>query len=52
MTKSVKFIFDSDIIRGGILVEDPSFIGGYKIISDNMILSLSIVKIIEEEKEN
>ena len=49
--KRVKFIFDDNIVREGIMVEDKTFLGGYKIICDNMVLSLNSVTIIEDNNQ-
>lgn len=46
--KHVKFTFDTDEIKEGIIVEDEMFAGGYKVIHENSILALHLVTIIEE----
>lgn len=50
--KYVKFTFDTDEIKEGIIIEDELFLGGYKIIYENSVLSLNIVNIIEEPEIN
>ena len=46
--KRVRFFTDDKIIREGILIEDKMFLGGYKIESENMVLSINLVTIIED----
>lgn len=49
--KIINFIFDDNIVREGTMVEDKTFWGGYKIICDNMVLSLNSVTIIEDNNQ-
>lgn len=51
MGKKIKFynFYESNNICIGILEEDVNFTGGYKIIYDNSIFSIGIVKILEDE---
>jgi len=46
--RRVKFTFHDDEIKEGVIVEDEHFAGGYKVIHENCILALHLVKIIEE----
>jgi hypothetical protein len=51
MFKKIKFynfLEDNDKICEGILVEDHMFSGGYKILYENCIFSIKIVKIVED----
>lgn len=50
--KHVKFIFDNNEIKEGILEEDNMFWGGYKVIYENSIIAIKIVTIIEEPEIN
>jgi hypothetical protein len=45
--KHVKFIYDNNEIKEGIIEEDEHFAGGFKVIYENCILSIKIVTIIE-----
>lgn len=51
MSKKIKFynFCENDEICEGILEEDIHFKGGYKIVYKNMILSIKIVKLVEDE---
>lgn len=46
--KHVKFTFHDNEIKEGVIVEDEHFAGGYKVIHENCILALHLIKIIEE----
>lgn len=46
--RHVKFTFHDNEIKEGIIVEDEHFAGGYKVIHENCILALHLIKITEE----
>lgn len=49
--RTIKFINpnEDNLVCEGILKKDKHFAGGYKIIYENMVLSIGIVKIIKDE---
>lgn len=51
MRKKIKFYnhHENNKICEGILEKDPMFAGGYKVTYKNAILSIKILKIVEDE---
>jgi hypothetical protein len=44
--KQISFMYLDETVRQGVLITDDNFWGGYKILSDNLILSIKSVIIV------
>lgn len=44
--KQISFMYLDETIRHGILISDDNFWGGYKILSDNLVLAIKSVIIV------
>jgi len=48
----VKFKYFDDEIREGEVMKDKHFMGGYKVIQDNLVASIDIIELIDVTKED